>query len=88
MTFGPITIRSQSLTVPGYCTPPPPLLHPLPHPHCADHPLEAGQRSPRGRAAAPGHGRQLRWHSPGPGTSLHPSTQYSPRARQASTVNS
>lgn len=84
--FGHITIRSQSLTVPGYCTPPTLTLH-----GCCDHNIAEGQRSPRGRATVPGHrSPQLRWHSPGPDlhrNSLHPSSQYSPRARSVSPIS-
>ena len=83
-----VTFRSQSLTVPGYCTPPT-----LLHPGC-DY-LDTGQpghhqRSARGRASAPGlrspvPGSQPRW--PSPRDSLHPGTGLSPRARSVSPIS-
>ena len=84
-----VTIKSQSLTVPGYCTPPT-----LLHPGC-EH-LDTGQpglhhqRSARGRASAPGlrspvPGSQPRW--PSPSLSLHPGPGLSPRARSVSPIS-
>ena len=86
-----VTFRSQSLTVPGYCTPPT-----LLHPGCD---LDTGQPGPhhqrgaRGRASAPGlrspvpgsQHSQPRW--PGPGNSLHPGPGLSPRARSVSPIS-
>ena len=87
-----VTFRSQSLTVPGYCTPPT-----LLHPGCdyldTGQPPQPGphhQRSARGRASAPGlrspvPGSQPRW--PSPSNSLHPGSGLSPRARSVSPIS-
>lgn len=73
MKCDPVTIRSQSLAVPGYCTPS------LSVHGCEGH---EGQRSPRGRAhRGGGHGASLHRNS------LHPASQYSPRARSVSPIS-
>jgi len=81
----PVPIRSQSLTVPDYLTNHPPTLSF----HGCDYPNE-GQRSPRGRAVSGHRSPQMRWHSPGTDprrNSLHPTSQYSPRARSVSPIS-
>lgn len=81
----PVPIRSQSLSVPDYVTNQPPTLSF----HGCDYPNE-GQRSPRGRAVSGHRSPQMRWHSPGPDprrNSLHPTSQYSPRARSVSPIS-
>lgn len=83
LQYEPVTIRSQSLTVPGYCTPPTLSLHSC-HADHRDHHCDPGARSPRGRA---GHRSQLRWHSPGHNTLLPNPAQYSPRARSVSPIS-
>ena len=70
---GLVTLRSQSLTVPGYSTPPTLSLH-----GCEAH--EAG-RSARGRAHRGGG------HVPLHRNSLHPTSHYSPRARSVSPIS-
>ena len=75
----PVPIRSQSLSVPDYFTNQPPTLSF----HGCDYQNE-GQRSSRGRAVSGHRSPQIRWHSPGPDpkrNSLHPTSQFSPRAR-------
>ena len=75
MRCGPVTIRSQSLTVPGYCTPPTLSVH-----SCDGH---DGARSPRGRAVAHRGG-----HTSLHRNSLHPGgSQFSPRARSVSPIS-
>ena len=82
LQYEPVTFRSQSLTVPGYCTPPTLSLHSGHSDHRDHH--DPGARSPRGRA---GHRSQLRWHSPGHNTLLPNPAQYSPRARSVSPIS-
>ena len=75
MRCGPVTIRSQSLTVPGYCTPPTLSVH-----SCDGH---DGARSPRGRAVSHRGG-----HTGLHRNSLHPGpSQFSPRARSVSPIS-
>ena len=75
MRCGPVTIRSQSLTVPGYCTPPTLSVH-----SCEGH---DGARSPRGRAVAHRGGHPSLHRN-----SLHPGgSQFSPRARSVSPIS-
>ena len=76
MRCGPVTFRSQSLTVPGYCTPPTLSVH-----TCEGH---DGGRSPRGRAVAHRGGHTASLHR----NSLHPGgSQFSPRARSVSPIS-